>query len=175
MWNKPTLLEHLSAAITQCRETANSASDPFFFENRDNKWSVAENLIHLSKSAKAVHKGLANGTAALTAIFGVPAQFSADYEAVVKRYQAALAGGLIAPGAFKAQTSPEDTLASVLESYDQEHTELVKAFGGLTEEELDQVQLPHPALGNMTLREMAFFMVFHIGHHEKAVERIMTL
>jgi DinB superfamily len=173
MWNKPTLIEHLNAAVADCRTAADSVDGTRFFDNSAGKWSIAENLIHLSKSAKAVHKGLVNGPTALLTFFGTASAPSQDYEAIIVRYQAALTGGLIAPSSFVAQSSPDDTRTSVLDRYDFEHKTLVESLQAYSEEELDQVQLPHPALGNMTVREMIYFMVYHIGHHQKAIERLV--
>lgn len=173
MWNKPTLIEHLNAAIADCRTAADSVDDKRFFDSSAGKWSIAENLIHLSKSAKAVHKGLVNGSAALLTFFGAANAPSQDYDAVVERYRVALAAGLIAPSSFVAQSSLDDTRASVLDRYALEHKTLVESLHAYSEEELDQAQLPHPALGNMTVREMLYFMVYHIGHHQKAIERLV--
>jgi len=40
-----------------------------------------------------------------------------------------------------------------------------------TENELDRYILPHPLLGKLTLREMLFFTIYHIEHHEKLIKR----
>ena len=41
-----------------------------------------------------------------------------------------------------------------------------------TEEELDTYLIPHPLIGKMTLRELLFFTVYHIGHHLKTIKNI---
>jgi len=40
-----------------------------------------------------------------------------------------------------------------------------------TENELDRYILPHLLLGKLTLREMLFFTIYHIEHHEKLIKR----
>jgi hypothetical protein len=34
---------------------------------------------------------------------------------------------------------------------------------------LDLLILPHPLLGKLTLREMLYFTLYHVEHHEKQV------
>jgi hypothetical protein len=38
-----------------------------------------------------------------------------------------------------------------------------------SEDELDQYILPHPLLGKLTLREMLFFTIYHVKHHENLI------
>jgi DinB superfamily len=108
-------------------------------------------------------------------MFGVPSQPSGTYQDVVDRYLSVLGAGVKATGGFVAQYTEGDTLADTLSRFDEQHTTLVSILESFTEEELDKYQLPHPVLGNMTLREMFYFMVFHIGHHQKAIERIVNV
>lgn len=43
---------------------------------------------------------------------------------------------------------------------------LCASLDSFTEKELDQYVLPHPLLGKLTLREMMFFTIYHVQHHE---------
>jgi hypothetical protein len=38
-----------------------------------------------------------------------------------------------------------------------------------SEDQLDTLLLPHPLLGKLTLREMLYFTIYHVGHHEKSI------
>jgi hypothetical protein len=40
-----------------------------------------------------------------------------------------------------------------------------------TEEELDTLVLPHPLLGNLTIREMFYLMGYHATHHLRQTEK----
>jgi hypothetical protein len=48
---------------------------------------------------------------------------------------------------------------------------LGRALGRWSEQELDRVTLPHPLLGKLTAREVAYFTVYHGRHHVEAVRR----
>jgi hypothetical protein len=49
--------------------------------------------------------------------------------------------------------------------------ELREAMLPWPEESLDQLQLPHPLLGKIIIREMLFFTLYHHGHHVEVVKR----
>ena len=38
-----------------------------------------------------------------------------------------------------------------------------------TEEEFDQYILPHPLMGKLTLREMLYFTIYHVQHHDRQI------
>ena len=40
-----------------------------------------------------------------------------------------------------------------------------------SDEDLDNTLLPHPLLGKLTVREMLFFTIHHVQHHQRLVER----
>jgi len=44
-----------------------------------------------------------------------------------------------------------------------------------TEQELDTLILPHPLLGKLTIREMLYFTIYHVGHHHEITKRNLTL
>jgi hypothetical protein len=56
-------------------------------------------------------------------------------------------------------------------SLNKEVAKLCKAIEKRSEEELDRYILPHPILGKLTLREMLYFTIYHVKHHEKLIEK----
>jgi hypothetical protein len=45
--------------------------------------------------------------------------------------------------------------------------ELCLRLGNFTEEDLDSYCLPHPLLGNLTMREMLYNAIYHVQHHQE--------
>ena len=43
---------------------------------------------------------------------------------------------------------------------------LNKKIDSFDEKDLDRYILPHPLLGKLTIREMLFFTVYHVQHHQ---------
>jgi DinB superfamily len=171
---KSDIKNQLIATIVHCRAIALSGDVSLFFKNFNDKWSIGENMMHLSKSAKSVNKAL-NLPKEQLIMFGVPSQPSGTYQDVVDRYLSVLATGVRATGGFVAQYTEGDTLADIIARFDEQHASLVSILESFADEELDKYQLPHPVLGNLTLREMYYFMDYHIQHHQKAIERIINV
>lgn len=174
---KSAIKEHLKKTISECRAVASSVEATLFFTNLNDKWSIGENLVHLEKSAKSVNKALAMPKEVLSN-FGKPTQASGTYQSVLDRYHAVLATGVRATGGFVPQVTMPAASEEVAETqrifvgFDAQHQTLLDALETFTDEDLDNYQLPHPVLGNLTLREMYYFMDLHIRHHQKAIERI---
>ncbi len=53
----------------------------------------------------------------------------------------------------------------VLGIWKKSSADLAAALGMWTEQELDEYQLPHPLIGNLTVREMLFFTIYHSLRH----------
>jgi hypothetical protein len=172
IWNKADLHEQLQAATTACLNASQSVSDADFFTRINDKWSIAENMIHLEKVAKRIAGALSMPREQL-ANFGISTRPSRDFNEIIAEYRTALQGVVVVPKAFQGIQTAEDTRASILETYTKAHAFLETKMGDFTEDELDKYQMPHPLLGLLTLREMLSFVAFHIGHHQKAVDRIV--
>lgn len=159
----------LAASIETCRAAATQADDILFFKNKNGKWSIGENIIHLTKSAKGVNRGLSMPKAQL-AMMGTPDHASRDYETIVNLYQQGLANGATAANTpFDARYTEGDTPTSVMAEFDTQHRILLDLLETFSETDLEAYQLPHPVLGNLTIREMYYFMDLHIRHHLKAI------
>jgi DinB superfamily len=85
-----------------------------------------------------------------------------------------LATGVVARGAFVPVLPENPDKMVLLQSFQKHHQVLADAIEGFSEEELDTIQLPHPVLKMMNAREMFYFMNYHIGHHQKAIDKILA-
>ena len=171
--NHSTIAQRLTEVVAICKQAALTAGETLFFANFNNKWSIAENLIHLVISVKGMNNAFQFPKEQLLAAFGKPDHASVEYEALFNRYQAALASNLVAPPAFAPQIKEGDTEASVLQLFDNQHFSLIENMKNFTDAELDLYQLPHPALGNLTIRELLSFTIFHIEHHTRTIAKIV--
>ncbi len=103
----------------------------------------------------------------LKLIFGKANRPSRTYDELVEKYQSKLAAGgkstarfLPADVKFEKREKLINKLHDVLDS-------LIRQVDTFSEEELDKLILPHPLLGKLTFREMLYFTIYHVGHHEK--------
>ena len=51
---------------------------------------------------------------------------------------------------------------------------LEKAIAHQHEEDLDRYLAPHPLLGKITLRELAYFTIYHTHHHLQIIKDRMA-
>ena len=148
--------------------------ESFFRRPAPDVWAPADQVRHLTKAIRAVNKGLRLPRVALLLLFGRSRQ-SRSFEALLADYRAALAGGgragRFTPSAVDAAAQDEAGRARIM-AY---HAAAVDAFATALERwpdrALDRYRLPHPLLGRLTVREMAYFTLLHNVHHVNVAER----
>lgn len=144
-----------------------------FFAAQGEAWSPCGHLVHLNKSVGAVNQALKVPKLLLALRFGRRREGSADFDGVRRRYLAALDGGVQAgrfgPSDRPDPLPPEARRGKVLGRWRRLDGELRGAVWRWSEEALDRYQVPHPAMGKMTLREVLFFTVYHNAHHARRV------
>jgi len=145
-----------------------------FFQKIGSSWSPADTVRHLTKSTRPVVQALAKPKLLLWMAFGRSKRPSVGYEELTSRYREALAaGGQAGPFAPSnhAESDPEAWRKSILAAYARVQQELRAATERWSEASLDKLQLPHPLLGKLTVREMLFFTLYHQRHHVEVVRR----
>ncbi len=133
------------------------------------KWSASQLLDHLVKSVSPVKSALSLPAFLLQFIFGKANRKSKSYEELVARYHEKLEAGGRASGRFVPPQKPDaiDILSIQLEKI---VISLAKKIDSFSEDQLDQLILPHPLLGKLTLREMLYFTIYHVQHHQRQLE-----
>ncbi len=152
-------------------------SDKQFINGTTESWSVANYLKHLLLSVKPVAKALSLPADRLQAQFGLAKHPSRTYTELVKAYQKRLDEGMKAEDYERVTPTfyrfPEGTVNArdfLMQSWDEANQRLINATNGWTETELDTLQMPHPAIGMVTLREMLFFTVYHNALHWRDIQ-----
>ncbi len=145
-----------------------------FFAPFGEAWSPAENVRHLIKSQRPVAKALSAPRLLLMLRFGRAKRPSMSYDELTATYDARLEQGANA-GRFSPERRDEADHDSwrvrIMSERDRVHHALVAAIAKWPEASLDRYQLPHPLLGNLTMREMLFFTLHHEQHHRDVVAR----
>jgi hypothetical protein len=150
--------------------------DPDLFVARFGQaWSPAENVRHLIKATTPVTKALNLPGPTLITMFGSGRGESESFDSLRDRYLSLLVGGVDA-GRFapEEQTPPANHAAWQSELVDECRNAvlaLAEVAGRWSENDLDMYQIPHPLLGNLTVREMLLFTLYHHSHHKQNVER----
>jgi len=130
------------------------------------KWNAVQLLDHIVRSVSPVSLALSLPAFLLRLIFGTANRKSRSYEELVARYHDKLKAGGRASGRFvpPPKTDSVEKLSANLSKVVQA---LVRRIDRFSETQLDQLILPHPLLGKLTLREMLYFTIYHVQHHQK--------
>lgn len=163
---KSEITAMLSKAFSQF-ETLENLSDKQLYASQNGKWTIAENIEHLTLSIKPVNLALSLPTFVLL-FFGKTNRSLMTYEEVVAFYKSKLNAGVKATKEYipAKQRSKEN----VLNDFRKKHATLISKLENCNEQDLDKYFLPHPILGKLSLREILFFTIYHINHHFKAIQ-----
>ena len=171
---KPELLEALKRAHADTCSYFESLSPDDFFRSTTG-WTAAENLEHLSKATSGTLLGFRSPRAILGLAFGKKSSRSFDevrdeYESILAQGKGA--GALYQPRSQKADASKQKAM---IEKFRKSCEKLERAVSSWSEEDLDKCGIPHPLLGKLSGREMAYFCIFHPAHHlEKLKSKLAT-
>lgn len=144
------------------------SEDNFTFSLKDEKWTAGQEIEHIIKSTSPLVMGFKLPKMALKMQFGKANRPSRSYEELVERYHTKLAATSIIPGSrFQPDMMPFDKRTTLLETLQKNIQSLSKLVEQYKEEDLDSYILPHPLLGKLTLREMLYFTIYHVGHHQQ--------
>lgn len=175
---KPTIPTTLPTLGTALREVERDVAEFFgtlppdvFAARMGEAWSPAEHLSHLNTAVRAVALAFSVPPWLLRLRFGKAHRPSRSYETLRDDYRAVLAAGGKASGVYVPRPEALPSRDALLERWARVNGHLRKALARWSEQELDRVVLPHPLLGKLTARELAYFTVYHGGHHVAAARR----
>ncbi len=169
--NKEQIIEELKISFHNLRMLCEKIPQEQYNISVQDKWSVAENVQHLIVSAKSTAMGYRLPKFLPLLLYGRPKKNSITYDEVVKNYKAKLDAGAKASGVYvpKKTDYQKDKLLKNLGKY--AYILISNIENKWSEDDLDKYQVKHPVLGAMTMRELAYFTIYHNGHHKKIVER----
>lgn len=156
--------------IQNHRETSSYINDLVeeeFMYRYHNKWSAGQHLKHILLTIMPFSKVLASKEFILTK-FGTLNRPTWSNEMVLANY---FRTSLKAPEQFL----PEDEVtlhqrSKIIADIQEELENIEKLWTHYSEGELDTLTIPHPLLGQLSIREMFYLMTYHPLHHKKQIE-----
>ncbi|RTL60631.1 MAG: DinB family protein [Sphingobacteriales bacterium] len=143
-----------------------------FFKHVEDKWSIAENIQHLTISTKMTSLALKVPKFVLRLFYGKPNRPSRSYEELVTKYKNKLEAGGVASGRYIPKKQDAGTKEEIIEKWDaatQNYLSRIKYYWD--EDKLDTYIVAHPMLGKITIRELAYFTIYHTQHHLKTIRQ----
>ena len=169
--SKPTLINELTSCFELLYKTATLVPDSLFNTSKENKWTPAENISHLITATKMTVLPFTLPKFVPLLLYGKGKGVSRTYDEVVASYESKLANGAKATGVYvpaKTNYEQEKISSEIL----KQREKLVQAVSNKwTEEQLDNYQVKHPILGKLTMRELAYFTIYHNIHHMETIRK----
>ncbi|MDX1957713.1 MAG: DinB family protein [Leptospiraceae bacterium] len=170
-YSKEEIVSAIDITVNSIAEFYASIPEEFFFTTPKDGWAPEKNVRHLTKSTLPIYLGMKGPKFALL-IFGTNKNKSQNMEAVINLYLSKLSQGAgvgifepFTPSAKGNKEKKEKLISSLKES----GMNLKNVLDSWSEEELDSYKMPHPILGNITVREMNLFAIYHFFHHTNNV------
>lgn len=158
---KQELIETFHKNHQELIDYVNSLTDDKFVCSNNGKWSAGQQLSHAYLCLLPFPKVLASKEFILQK-FGKITRPTWDYNTVIENY---FKTSLKAPGQFVPEpVSPEQKI-KITADFQKILSTIQQLLNEFTDEELNSLVIPHPLLGNLTIREMFYLMTYHPIHH----------
>lgn len=138
------------------------------------KWSAGQQLEHLLRSISPLIMALQLPKWLLILLFGKSNRPGRSYVQLVEKYQGKLNAGGRASKRYVPKEVPLPQKEKLIKTLKQKTDQLTRIMDRFSEKELDQLLLPHPLLGKLTLREMMYFTIYHAQHHLALTQKYLT-
>lgn len=167
---KADIIAHLNRVSHQIVEYAKNTEPKLLLETKEGKWSAAQNIDHLTKSAKPLILALRLPRMVL-GVFGKKKVFL-TYEEVVEKYKDVLSKGGKSPATYIPNKIGVNKVDSIIHNFIETNKQLVELLNYFDENDINRFCLPHPLLGKLTLKEILFFTIYHMEHHFKTIKSL---
>jgi hypothetical protein len=152
----------------------NSLSEKDFMYAPKEKWTAGQQLEHILLSVKPLVQVLMLPNFAIKMWFGKSNRQGKTYDELIAKYKSKLQLGGRASGRFVPKPVIFQQRTKLAEAIIQLINKLDKQFNKFSDKDLDEMILPHPLLGKLTLREMMYFTIYHVEHHLEIARRNLT-
>lgn len=169
--SKEQIITELGESFDSLCVVGKSLSVEDFNISKANKWTPAENIAHLVRATKMTSLAFSLPKFLHVVLYGKPNRTSHGYSKIVDNYHKKLEDGAQATGVYvpKKADYQKEILTGKLNA---EGDKLIKAMNEKwSDEQLDHYQISHPILGLLTIRELAYFTIYHNGHHLETIKK----
>lgn len=146
--------------------TKTLSEEEFFKNHQEDKWSTAQQIDHLRKTSKLINRSFYLSKPILWYRFGKLKREEHDYETLEKLFKDKIKVSVLSspqklmPGDLSSTSKTE-----LINRYVNTNQKLITSLRGKKEAYLSNYVLPHPILGKLSIREMAYFVAIHTQHH----------
>ncbi len=168
--NKQTIIGLLNEHYNSFVVYINGLTEEEYVFSNHGKWTAAQQLAHIVLCVKPLVQVFSMDKSAIAHTFGHTDKPGRSYEVLLDNYLVKLQEGGKAPERFVPAATPANQKEALCETLAKLVKELCSKIETFSESELDSLLIPHPLLGNITLREMLYNAIYHVGHHRAQTE-----
>jgi len=171
---KEEIIKASKNIFNEFSDTCLQIPDDKFFSQPLEKWSIAQNVDHLTRAVKTTKLAYSLPKIFVRMLFGKANRPSKTYEELVGKYKLKLAQGGKASGRYlpKTKFAKKLTLMQQWQKANENYLEAVELKWN--DDQLDLYIAPHPLLGKLTLRELCYFTIYHTEHHLNIIKARLT-
>lgn len=161
--------------FAQIADLVQQATELQLLQAPSGKWNIAQQVRHLVLSQRMTTTAFKVPSFAVSLLFGKSDNGSRGYEEVVADYQRHLAGGAKSTAEYEPRLKGQLDKPKLLADYQAAGEKYLAALASKTDKELDTLQVKHPILGKLTLRELAHFTLYHNRHHLASMQHLLKV
>lgn len=167
--NKSEIITNLNSAHSAFWDTAIHLPNANVSIN--GKWSVAQNVEHINIALLRLSNYLALPKSSIEGNFGLSDRVSVNNKELIKTYLNAMANGVKATAAFIPELNLETNITELVGQGKDLLDAFISNLQNWSEEELERYNCPHPVFGKITVREILYFTIYHVQHHNKIIKK----
>jgi hypothetical protein len=145
----------------------NSLTNEDYLFRYQQKWTAENQLEHMVICSKPIAKVFSMDKLMIEQNFGLTDKGSRSYDVLLNHYYRELKEGGKAPERFVPEPKSQNQKETLIAKLTGLVKDLSAGINNFTEKELDALLIPHPLLGNLTLREMLYNAIYHVQHHHQ--------
>jgi hypothetical protein len=143
---------------------SNLAKEEFEYSD-DQKWTAGQQLEHIVLSVRPLVQFFSLDKTIIEQRYGTTSRQNRSYEDLLGNYIEKLTAGGKAPDKYVPETNSINERENLIEILETLTKELISKIETFSDQELSSLQIPHPLLENLTLREMLYNAIYHVEHH----------
>ncbi len=168
--DKEQLIAEFDSAHTSFLNYIASLNESDFIESPDGKWSAGQQLMHIYLSIKPLEQVFVIPGFILKILFGKSKKGGRSYDEIVADYTKILQQGGKASSKYIPKKIVFDQKEKTISLLKKTVAVLIDKIGETKHKDLEEILLPHPLMGKLTLQEMLFFSIYHVQHHHRVAQ-----
>lgn len=168
--NKAEIKNVLEKRYSDFTEYIGGLSNEEFLFADQSKWSAGQQLKHIVLCVNPLVQVFGMPNTMIKQNFGTTESPGRTYDKLLGDYLEKLNQGGKAPNKYVPEIVSENEKPELMKNLSKLIEKLNTEIENFTEKELDTLCIPHPLLGNISLREMLYNAIYHVEHHQKRAE-----